>query len=105
MYNPKGVPMTHLAQMVSSGSPFEWVAQHIQLVGWPALCIFAWQVARYFERITTLASKTITQIDLLSTNHAPHMEASLANQDRLLHSMDQNLKTIANNSHRRREDF
>ena len=84
--------MTHLAQMVSSGSPFEWVAQHIQLVGWPALCIFAWQVARYFERITTLASKTITQIDTMATNHFPHMEASLQNQDVLLHSVDASLE-------------
>jgi hypothetical protein len=33
------------------------------------------------------------------------MQASLQKQDDLLHSMDASLKTIAENSHRRREDF
>jgi hypothetical protein len=88
-----------------SNTPFEYFSTHLQVLGWPALLFFAWQVARYFERITAQASKTIGQIDTLATNHMPHMEESLKNQDGLLHSIDTSLKTIADNSRRRREDF
>jgi hypothetical protein len=51
-------------------------------------------VSKYFERTTAQASKTITQIDSMATNHFPHMEASLRNQDGLMHSMDASLKTL-----------
>ena len=97
--------MIHLLAQIANNSPFEWAAQHIQIIGWPTLCIFAWQVARYFERITNQASKTIGQIDTMATNHFPHMQESLQNQDVLLHSVDASLITIAENSRRRREDF
>jgi hypothetical protein len=86
-------------------SPLEYVFQHLQVVGWPAICWCAWKVSKYFERVTSQASKTIGQIDLMATNHFPHMEASLGKQDDLMHSMDTSLKTIADNSRRRREDF
>lgn len=75
-------------------SPFEYVSTHLQVIGWPALVYFAWMVSKYFERITAQASKTITQIDSMATNHFPHMEASLMKQDGLLHSVDQSLKTL-----------
>ena len=51
------------------------------------------------------AETAIAQINLLATNHFPHMEQSLARQDELMHSIDVSLKTIADNSRRRREDF
>jgi hypothetical protein len=92
--------MIHLlaAFLPTANSPFEWASQHLQIIGWPALVIFAWRVATYFERITSQASKTVGQIDMLATNHMPHMETSLI-------SMEKSLTTIAENSHRRREDF
>lgn len=76
-------------------SPFEWMSQHIQLIGWPALVWFAWTVARYFEKVSAQTSKTIGQIDKMSTNCFPTMERSLKNQDRLMHSMDVSLRKIA----------
>jgi hypothetical protein len=92
----RGDQMLHLIQAVSNqASPFEWISQHIQLIGWPALVVCAWQVARFFEKISNQASKTIGQIDTLATNHFPHMEASLLNQDRLMHSMDKSLRKLS----------
>ena len=78
----------------SSPNPFEFITQHLQVIGWPALCFFAWKVSKYFERITTQASKTIGQIDTMATNHFPHMEESLKRQDEFLHSVDTSLKTL-----------
>lgn len=88
-----------------SNTPWVWAIEHLSAVGWPIVCYAAWKVSQYFERLTAQASKTITQIDTLATNHMPHVEASLALQDGLMHSMDASLKTIADNSRRRREDF
>jgi hypothetical protein len=89
----------------SDTSPWVWAIEHLSALGWPVIVYCAWKIATYFERVSKQASKTIDQINTLAINHAPHMEASLANQDGLLHSMDQSLKTIAANSGRRREDF
>ncbi len=89
----------------SDTTPWVWALEHVSAVGWPLIVYCAWRVATYFERITVQAGRTIDQINTLATNHAPHMEASLQNQDGLLHSMDQSLKTIVDNSRRRREDF
>jgi hypothetical protein len=98
--------MLHLIQAaVSNPSPFEWVSQHLQLIGWPTLVYLAWKVSKYFDRASHQIVKTITQIDTMATNHFPHMEESLSKQDTLMESMDKSLKTIAGNSSRRREQF
>jgi hypothetical protein len=89
----------------SDTTPWVWAIEHLSALGWPVIVYCAWQVSKYVDRVTKQASLTVEQINLLATNHAPHMEASLQNQDGLLHSMDQSLKTIAENSHRRREEF
>jgi hypothetical protein len=98
--------LTHLALLQQTGSnPYVWALEHVSAIGWPALIIFAWRVATYFERLSTKAKNTIGQIDTLATNHFPHMQESLQKQDGLLQTMNESLKTIAQNSHRRREDF
>jgi hypothetical protein len=89
----------------SETTPWVWALEHVSAVGWPIVVYCAWQVSKYFDRLTKQASKTVEQIDTLATNHFPHMQESLIRQDALLGSMNENLKTIADNSRRRREDF
>ena len=91
--------------MIVPNSPFEWVSTHIQTVAWPAVFVIVWRVSRWVTQLTTVGTKTIDQINTLATNHMPHVEASLANQDKLMASMDAHLAKIAENSGRRREDF
>jgi hypothetical protein len=97
--------MTHLLAILSPNGPFEYFTQHIQAIAWPAVFVCIWRVSKAVERVKTQAVKTIDQIDEMASNHFPHMETSLAKQDVLLTSMDVNIKTIADNSHRRREEF
>jgi hypothetical protein len=73
---------------------FEYVAQHLQVLGWPTLCYGVWKFTRLFTSVQGQATKAATQIDQMATNHFVHMEASLKNQDNLLHSMDGSLKTL-----------
>ena len=83
----------HLAQAAAQATannptPFEWASQHIHMVAWPAIVWFvgraAWTVAKTFAELKEKAIKTVGQIDTLATNHFPHMEASLMNQDKVL---------------------
>ena len=83
-------------------SPFEYAYQHVGLVTWPAILLFVWKASKWIERVTTTATKTVEQIDTLATNHMPHMEASLKNQDGLMHEMNVSLKEISQNTGRRR---
>ena len=82
--------------------PMEWAFQHLQVIGWPTLLLLAWRVSKYFERVTSTATKTVQQIDKMATNCFPTMQASLQNQDNLLHSVNESLKEIAQNTGRRR---
>jgi len=82
--------------------PLEWAFQHMAVIGWPTLIIFAWKVSKYFERVTSTATRTVEQIDKMATNCFPTMQASLQNQDTLLHGMSTSLKEIAQNTGRRR---
>jgi hypothetical protein len=87
---------------INQNSPFEWAYQHVGLVTWPTICWLIYKVTKYVDKVTTIAEKTVSQIDTLATNHMPHMEASLGKQDGLLTDMSSSLKEIARNTGRRR---
>jgi hypothetical protein len=78
-------------------SPFEYFSQHLQIIGWPTLCFAVWKVTRFMTTVETRVVGSETHITAMATNHFPHMEASLANQDTLLKSVDQSLKTLVSN--------
>ena len=71
------------------------VGNYIHIIGWSALVVVVWRVSRFITKVETRATIVETQINTLSTNHFPHMEKSLANQDILMGEMNQSLKTIA----------
>lgn len=77
-------------------TPIEWIATHIQLVGWPALVGLAWTAGNYFKGLKHQVKETITQIDHMATNHFPHMQESLAKQDAFLANIDKNIERMAN---------
>jgi hypothetical protein len=70
-------------------------SSYIHVIGWSALVIAVWRVSRFITKVETRATAVEGQINTLSTNHFPHMEKSLANQDGLMHEMNESLKTIA----------
>lgn len=86
--------MLHLIQTLSNPTPFEYVLTHLQAVGWPAIVFIAWKFSKIVEKFVDKVTNTVSQIDTMATNHFPHMETSLANQDNLLKSMDASLTTL-----------
>jgi hypothetical protein len=72
-------------------SPYEWMLHNLPLVGWPTLCFCAWKVSGYFQKLVTQVKTTVNQIDVMSTNHFPHMQESLSTQDTIMKSMDSSL--------------
>lgn len=83
------LPLAALIQAVANNpTPFEWASQHIHIVAWPVIVGFvgkaAWSISKFLTELKDKATKTVGQIDLLATNHFPHMEASLSNQDKVL---------------------
>jgi hypothetical protein len=75
-------------------SVFEWAVQHLPAIGWPTLIVASWKISAYFSKAASQITKTVDQIDSLATNHFPHMQASLQNQDQILKSVDESLKTL-----------
>lgn len=76
------------------GQLFEWCYQHVGVIGYPSIALFVWKASGWFNETKAQVFKTIGQIDHLSTNHFPHMQASLEKQDKLLESVDISLKTM-----------
>ena len=79
----------------SIGEMFEYAYQHLMVIGWPAIIYFAWRASKFVTEITAVATKAVTQVDKMASEHFPAMCTSLGKQDGLLHSMDNSLKTIA----------
>jgi hypothetical protein len=88
--------------MIFDLSPFEYFSTHIQLIGWPAICYGIWKVTQFVTELKGRATTAEEHITKMATNCFPTMQASLKNQDGLLHSMDESLKTIAGNTPKRR---
>jgi hypothetical protein len=76
------------------GQLLDYIALHIQIVGWPAICFAVWKVTRFITEIQERACTAEQHITKMATNCFPTMEASLKNQDVFLHSMDGSLKTL-----------
>ena len=87
-----------LSDVVGSISAFEYAYNHLNLVAYPSVGVFLWKASQWFTETKSVVAKTVDQIDTLATNHFPHMEKSLATQDKLLHEMNGSLKTIAKSS-------
>lgn len=75
-------------------SPFEWFSQHMQLIGWPAICYGIWRLRGFLSIVETRVLGAEQHITKMATNCFPTMQASLKNQDTLLHSVDKSLKTL-----------
>lgn len=73
---------------------FQWCYDHLALVGYTGVAVFVWKTRGFWAEFSTTVKKTVSQIDTLATNHFPHMESSLKNQDELLKSVDTHLKTL-----------
>lgn len=84
-----------VAALLLVASPLEWALANLHILGWPTLVLIAWRVSKAVERFSNQASKTVGQIDLMATNHFPHMELSLAKQDALLENIDRNIGRLA----------
>lgn len=84
-------------------APFlSWLADHMNLVGWPALCFMLWKGGKLFTAIEIKIQNALDQVNAMSTKDMPTMNttlkevhSSIQNQDTYLESMDESLKTMA----------
>jgi hypothetical protein len=63
-------------------SPFEWLSNHLQLVGWPTLIALSWKAWRFLTKAELRFIASETHIKKMATNEFPHMQASLESIDR-----------------------
>jgi hypothetical protein len=54
-----------------------WIAEHLSLIGWPAIGIFIWKTSSKVKTYTDRFAKSESTIELLATNHLPHIQAEL----------------------------
>jgi hypothetical protein len=76
---------------VADSSPFEWTSQHIQLLGWPTMCLIAWKARGALDKMFTgwqTIEKTSAEshkvielvkadVQTMSTNHLFHIEKDM----------------------------
>ena len=76
---------------------FEWIYGHMSLVTYPALIYGVWRASRWVTVTTEIATRAVTQIDAMASDHFPAMRESLKTQDNALASVDASLKTLVYN--------
>lgn len=70
--------------MQVTSTPLTWAADHISVLGWPALCIAAYKFARFLSRMEQRASVVEENVNTIASNHLSHMESSLNSIDETL---------------------
>lgn len=70
-------------QVPSPNPLLEFLSTHIQLIGWPALCVIAWRASGIFSEfvstfkaIDARTKTTETTISVMKSNHLAHIEAA-----------------------------
>lgn len=56
---------------------FTWLNNHLNLIAWPALLGIAWKISAKIKGYSDRFSKSEETIELLATNHLPHIQAEL----------------------------
>jgi hypothetical protein len=69
---------------MQDSTPFAWAVDHIQLIGWPAVCIAIYKFARFLDKIQHRAEAVEDNIGTLTENHFPHIQNSLESIDKTL---------------------
>lgn len=85
---------------ITTATVLIWAVEHLHI---PAIVYGIWKASAIFKDLSGRALKVEDNINTLSTNHFPHMEASLANQDVLMKSMDSSLKKIAEQTSKKKK--
>lgn len=62
---------------ITTISPLEWVFQHLQLIGWPAVVLVAWKASRFISKLEDRALNVESTIQRVENNHLAHIETSL----------------------------
>ena len=75
-------------------NPFEWVSQHLAVIGWPTVCLLAWKVSRFVTNLENRAVVAEAHITKMATNEMPHMQAALEEIQKSNASIDSSLKTL-----------
>ena len=69
-----------------------WALQHLH---WPFIVYAGWKVSTWVTEFKSRATQVEDHVNNMAQNHFPHMEESLAKQDRYLESIDKNIGRMA----------
>jgi len=65
-----------------SSTPFDWVTQHIQLIGWPLVVYLAYKIGVKVPPVVERVKKAEIHITKMASNELPHSQRALINIDR-----------------------
>lgn len=69
--------------MQSTLTPFEWLSQHLQVLGWPAVCIACFYVGSFFRDVKAQykeSAEELKELHTYGTNHVPHLLEDIKNE-------------------------
>ena len=69
-------------------TPFAWLVEHLNLLGWPVVCIAVYKFARFLDQMQTRAAVVEDNINNIASNHLSHMQNSLESIDQTLKRQD-----------------
>ncbi len=84
-----------------SSIPFDWIVNHLHLVGWPTLIYACYRVIKVtvkFARAATIVEQRVLKgeetLNLLATNHLPHLLAAMEDTDKSVQNMHETMRGI-----------
>lgn len=63
-----------------------WLSLHLSLIGWPAFAGFIWAASRKYQSFAANREAMEEKIDLIMSNHLPHIQKELEDMNANLNS-------------------
>lgn len=60
-------------------SAFEFLSKNIHLAGWVFVMGLVWKISRFFTKLEERTKKTEETIEVVATNHLPHLQSGIEN--------------------------
>lgn len=64
-------------QVSTDPQGYEWILTHLQVIGWPALCIAAWKFIRFISKLEQRLLMGEERITHMATNDMPAIRGLL----------------------------
>lgn len=74
-------------------TPYQWAIDHVQYLSWPVVVVGTWFGSKWANSFVDRAKQAESSIELIKTNHLPHLQETADNINENITGLRNDLKS------------